>query len=142
MSLHFSRCLPKTWNFRLMLLPSLRYLLYRSLYQQKKPLEIFCKKRCSKKSHQFHKKTPVLESLFKKVASVQVCNFIKKRFQHSCFLVKFPKFLKTCLYANGCFCIGAGVFFLWNLHNICEIRKKTMKSQKQPPDVFCKKSCS
>ena len=41
-----------------------------------------------------HKKTPVSESDFNKVASLQVCNFIKKILQHKRFLVKFPRFLR------------------------------------------------
>ena len=41
-----------------------------------------------------HRKIPVLESLFSKVASLEVCNFIKKRFQHRCFLGNNAKFLR------------------------------------------------
>ena len=44
-----------------------------------------------------HRKTPVLESLFIKVASLQPCDFIKKRLQHRCFPVKFAKFLTPIL---------------------------------------------
>ena len=44
-----------------------------------------------------HKKTPVLESLFYKVAGLKVCSFIKKRLQHMCFSVKFA-ILKTLFY--------------------------------------------
>ena len=33
----------------------------------------------------------MLESLFGKVASLQGCNFIKKRLQHRCFPVQFVK---------------------------------------------------
>ena len=40
---------------------------------------------------QFHRKTPVLESLFDKVAGPQSCNFIKKRLQHRFFLVNIKK---------------------------------------------------
>ena len=36
----------------------------------------------------------IVESLFNKVAGLQVCNFIKNKFQHRCFLAKFAKFLK------------------------------------------------
>ena len=42
----------------------------------------------------FHRKTPVLESLFSKVTGPKVCNFIKKRLQHKCFCVKFAKLLR------------------------------------------------
>ena len=38
---------------------------------------------------------PVFKSLLNKVASLQNCNFIKKRCQHRCFLVRFAKFLRT-----------------------------------------------
>ena len=37
----------------------------------------------------------MLESLFGKIASLRAENFIKKRLQHSCFPVKFAKFLRT-----------------------------------------------
>ena len=33
-----------------------------------------------------HRKTPVLESLFSKVAGLEAYKFIKKRLQHRCFL--------------------------------------------------------
>ena len=46
--------------------------------------------RCSKKFSKFHRKIPVLESLFD---GLQACNFIKKRLQHKWFPVKFAKFL-------------------------------------------------
>ena len=36
-----------------------------------------------------------LESLFNKVAVQKVCNFIEKRLQHRCFLVKFAKYFRT-----------------------------------------------
>ena len=37
----------------------------------------------------------MLESVFDKVAVLQVYNFIKKRFQHRCFPVNIAKFLRT-----------------------------------------------
>ena len=40
-------------------------------------LEVFCKKRYSYKFHKIHRKTPVLESLFNKVAGL-ASNFIKE----------------------------------------------------------------
>ena len=91
-SLHFSRCLPKTWNFRLMLLPSLRYLLCRSLYQQKKPLEVFCKKRCSKKSHQFQKKTPVWSLFLKELRAFRSAILLKRDSNTVVFLWNFQNF--------------------------------------------------
>ena len=38
--------------------------------------------RCPWKFHKFHRKIPVLESLFNQVAGLKICNFIKKRLQH------------------------------------------------------------
>ena len=43
----------------------------------------------------FPRKTPVLESLFNKIAGLEACNFIKKILQHRCFPVKLAKFLRT-----------------------------------------------
>ena len=40
-------------------------------------------------------RTPALESLFKKAAGPEACNFIKKRLQHRCFSVKFANFLRA-----------------------------------------------
>ena len=40
-------------------------------------------------------KTPVLESLFNKLAGLKACNFIKKRLQHSNFPKNNAKFLRT-----------------------------------------------
>ena len=42
-----------------------------------------------------HKKTPVLESLFNKVAGLKAYIFIQKRHQHSCFPVNIAKYLRT-----------------------------------------------
>ena len=48
-----------------------------------------------KKFSNIHRKTPVLESLFNKVAGLKVCNFIKKRLQGRCFPVNVGKFFMT-----------------------------------------------
>ena len=45
------------------------------------------------KSSKIHRKTPVFESLFNKVAGLNPCNFIKKRLQHRCFSVNFANFV-------------------------------------------------
>ena len=47
----------------------------------------------------FAGKAPVLELLFNKVG-LEVCNFIKKRLQHRCFLVNIAKFLRTFILKN------------------------------------------
>ena len=59
-----------------------------------KPLKLFCKKRVQKLC-KFHRKTPMLKSLFTKVVGLKACSFIKTRLQHRYFPVKFTKFLKT-----------------------------------------------
>ena len=45
------------------------------------------------KSLQYPQETPVLWSLFKKVAALKACNFIKKGPQNMCFPVNIAKFL-------------------------------------------------
>ena len=67
---------------------------------QMQPPVVFCKKGALKNFCKFHRKTPVLKSLFNKVASLKVCNFIKKRHQHRCSPVKFTKFLRTTILKN------------------------------------------
>ena len=68
--------------------------------EQKQPLKVFCKKSFIRNFRKFHKKTPMLESLFDKVAGLQT--FIKKRLQHSCFPSRFTKFLGTVILKNIC----------------------------------------
>ena len=69
---------------------------------RKQPPAVFCKKSCSLKFRKFHRKTPVLESLFNKVAGLQACNFIKKGLQQRHIPVKFAKFLRTHFLKNIC----------------------------------------
>ena len=52
-------------------------------------------KSCSWKFRNIHRKTPVMESLFNKVADLQSCNVAKKRFQHTCFPVNIGKSFRT-----------------------------------------------
>ena len=47
-----------------------------------------------------HKKTPVLEYLFNKIASLKVCNFIQKTLQHRCFPVNIAKYLRTAFFTE------------------------------------------
>ena len=51
---------------------------------QQPPVMLLCKKKITK----FYRKTPMLESLFNKIAGLKVWNFIKKRLQYKCFPVK------------------------------------------------------
>ena len=62
---------------------------------QKQSFADVLQNRCSEKFHKFHRKKPVFESLLNKVAGLKACNFIKKRLQYKCFLMKFRKFLRT-----------------------------------------------
>ena len=79
----------------------------------------------SRRSHQrcyiekvvlnIHRKKIVLESLFNRLASFKTCDFLKKRFQHRCFFVKFAKFLRTPFWrtsTNGSFWIYQGLYAL------------------------------
>ena len=64
-------------------------------------------------------KTPVLESLFNKVAGSKACNFVKKRLQRRCFPVKFLKFLRTSFFSEHLRWLlrldpGLPTLLLWN----------------------------
>ena len=65
---------------------------------QKQPFADVLQNKCSWKFRKFHRKTPVLKSLFNKVAALKACNFIKKRLQHKCFPVNIAKFFKNSLF--------------------------------------------
>ena len=54
--------------------------------------------RFSLKFHNIHRKTPVSESLFHKVAGLKAYNFNKKRLLQRCFPVNIAKFLRTALF--------------------------------------------
>ena len=61
-----------------------------------------------------HRKTPVLESLSHKVAGLQACHFIKKRFQHSCFQWILRIFLEN-TYLRGHLWTTASGLYLFKL---------------------------
>ena len=46
---------------------------------QKQPPEVFCKKMCSWKFHKIHRRTPVPEAFFNKVAGLRPATLLKKR---------------------------------------------------------------
>ena len=68
---------------------------YRSSY-----LEVFCRKGTLKKFREIHRKTPVPEPLFNKVAGLRPATLLKKGPWHRCFLVNFAKFLRTTFLQN------------------------------------------
>ena len=57
-------------------------------------------KKTALKNFAIYRKTPVLESLFNKVAGLETYNFIQKRLQHRCFPVSIAKFLRTPISKN------------------------------------------
>ena len=69
------------------------------------------------KIRKIRSKAPVLELLFSKVAGLHVCNFIKKKFQHSCFLVNFSKFLRTPFLQNNSGWLLPAIRFHWKVYN-------------------------
>ena len=58
---------------------------------------MLCKKICSLKVRKYHRKIPVLQSVF-----IKACNFVTKILQHRCFRVKFAKFLRIPILKNIC----------------------------------------
>ena len=96
-----------------------------SRFWKKQPLEVFCRKVVLKifqgkhfvgvslikfvktckicdifKSTYFEEHLQTTASVLNKIAGPKVSNFIKKRLQHRCFLVKFAKFLRTPISKN------------------------------------------
>ena len=77
----------------------------------------------------FYRNTTVLESHFINVAGLQVCNYIKKRFQYRCFPAKFEQFLKTPILKKICEWLLLKwsnflqfQFFLQNMHHYFRCR--------------------
>ena len=60
--------------------------------------QMFLKVSVLKNFCNIHRKTLLLEPLFNKVASLQACNFIKKRLQHRCFPMNITKFFGKAFY--------------------------------------------
>ena len=71
-------------------------------FQKQQPSEVFCKTRYSQKVEKFHRKTPVLESVFNKVADIKAYKFIEKKLQHRCFPLIFAKFLGIPIFKKIC----------------------------------------
>ena len=70
--------------------------------RQKQPPEVFRKKGVLKNFATFKGKHLCWSPFFYKVAGLQACNFITKRLLHSCFPVKFEKFLRAPILNNIC----------------------------------------
>ena len=67
---------------------------------------MFCRKKCSWKFRRFHRKAPLLESLFNKDAALQACHFINKNSNTGILLWNFRNFYKHLFWrtsANDCF---------------------------------------
>ena len=67
------------------------------------------KRKCSRKFRKIHRKTPVPESLFQKIASLRLATLLKKRLWHRRFSLSFAKFSRTSCLKNtsgGCFCLN------------------------------------
>ena len=80
--------------------------------------------KCSETFRKFDWKTSVLESIFSKVAGLQACNFVKKRLQHTCYLVKFAKFLRTRFFTEHLFTVTASlVLKIWGKFQPATIKK-------------------
>ena len=65
------------------------------MYTQKQSSDVFCKKGVMKKLGKIQRKTPVLESLFNKVATRWLATLLKKKLLHTHFLLNFAKFFVT-----------------------------------------------
>ena len=63
-----------------------------NVYRTKAATRGALQKSCSFKFRKLYRKTPVLESLFKKIADLQACNFILKRLHYKCYPLNFVAF--------------------------------------------------
>ena len=72
------------------------------LTHRKQCPEAICKKSFSSKFCNIHRVTPVLESLFNKVAGLKTCNLIKKETPTQAFSFEHGRFLSTKILKNIC----------------------------------------
>ena len=105
--------------------------------------EVFYKKMCSYKLCKIQRKTLLLESLFNKAAGPQNFNFILKMLQQICLPVNVANFLRILFSQNtfgDCFCRFTHKRDQMKSSSFpCATFFKKVNSQKQPPEVFCKK---
>ena len=75
---------------------------WKIIWFQKRPPDTFCRKRCSRKFCKVHRKTPMFESLFNKVADLFSLATLLKRDSPTCFFfcVQFANFLRTPISKN------------------------------------------
>ena len=71
------------------------WFIYRHFQPRSSRPEVFCKIGVLRNFAKIHKKAPVPESLFNKVAGLRPATLSKKRIWHRCFSVNFAKFLRT-----------------------------------------------
>ena len=67
---------------------------------QKQPPVAFGKKMCSWEFHKIHRKTPVLDTFFNKLAGLRPATLLKKRLWYRCFPVNFVKFLQNTFFTE------------------------------------------
>ena len=56
----------------------------------------------NRKTLNIHRKTPVLEPPFDRLAGFKTCDFLKKGLQHRCFPVNIAKFLRALIFMKIC----------------------------------------
>ena len=94
----------------------------------------------SEKFRKFGRKTPVVQSVFNKVAGLQAYNFVKKRLQHRCYLAKFAKFLRTLFFTEHLFTVTASVSPGENF-SPQQLRKSHVGRQQLYRELHCRHSC-
>ena len=81
---------------------------FRSSHQRYSAKKVFLKKFCK-----FHRKTPMLESLFNKIPGLQACNFIKKRPPTQAFSCRIYDFFKNTYFEEYLRTTASVVSFSW-----------------------------
>ena len=80
-----------------------------------------------------YKKTPVLESLFKKVAGLEARKFIQRRLQHRYFPVYIAKFSKTAFSIEH---TSGGCFWNWDIFLVCDTYNFKIYERSGHPDKY------
>ena len=77
------------------------FILTKNCILQKQPPELFYEKRCSYKLHKIHKKTPVPESFFNKIADLRAATLLKKETLAQVLSCEFCKMSTNTLFQNN-----------------------------------------
>ena len=100
---------------------------------------------------QISQETPVLGSIFNKVAGLKACNVIKKRLQHRCLRVKFSKLLRRTFFIEhlrwmllneihvdkNCSVKDLEIQWVEAVTQTCSVKKVFLEISQNPQEYIC-----